>query len=647
MTLTTPWGAELDPDAVLQEYPRPQLVRDSYLNLNGYWQYAITSARREAPPADGEWDGQILVPFSPEAPLSGVNRQLQPQQLLWYRRSLRVPEGFAGERVLLHFGAVDQSCTVTVNGVDVGGHDGGYLPFSLDVTDALAAGTRDAAGAGSSAADAAVGAGDAAGAAGTEHEIIVRARDISDTGYASRGKQMLDRGGIWYTAQSGIWQTVWLESVPRVSVSRLDLVPDLDSVSVTVHVDGCTPGGGVPAGTPAGPNLQAVITVSADGRTVADAVVVPGAATRIPVPDPRLWTPEDPFLYDVSVTLVADGGAGDAAADEELDSISSYTGLRTFGVGPDNAGHARLLLNGRPYFHAGLLDQGYWPDGLYTAPSDEALAYDIQAAKDLGFTMLRKHIKIEPLRWYYHCDRLGMLVWQDLVNGGRSYRHAVVTAPAVGVPHRDDSDYAAFGRSDEQGRDDFRGELRSTVELLRNCTSIAVWVPFNEGWGQFDANEATQLLRGLDPTRTIDHASGWHDQGGGDLKSVHVYFVPFKLRKGWLRDGRAVVLSEYGGYSLRVPGHTFNEKEFGYRRFKAPEALRQAYEKLHRRQIEPAVAQGLAATVYTQLTDVEDEVNGLLTYDRRVVKIDAGTVRDLNAGLIRAAAGAVLPPFRD
>ncbi|WP_104161788.1 glycoside hydrolase family 2 protein [Arthrobacter sp. ZGTC212] len=597
MTLTTPWGADLDPESVLQEYPRPQLVRDSCLNLNGYWEYAITSVRREQAPAEGGWDGQILVPFSPEAPLSGVGRQLQPQQFLWYRRMVRLREGFAGERVLLHFGAVDQSCTVTVNGTEVGGHDGGYLPFSLDVTDALVP--------------------------GGEQEIVVRVRDISDTGYHSRGKQTLDRGGIWYTAQSGIWQTVWLESVPGTSISQLVLVPDLDSVTVTVLLDETGDDGR---------DVSAAITVSAGGRTVADAVVVPGEAVNIPVPDPHLWTPDDPFLYDLDVRLLSGG--------REIDSVSSYTGLRTFGTGPDASGHTRLLLNGTPYFHAGLLDQGYWPDGLYTAPSDTALAYDIQTAKDLGFTMLRKHIKVEPLRWYYHCDRLGMLVWQDLVSGGRSYRHSVVTAPAVGLPHRDDSDHAAFGRADEAGREEFLTELRGTVNLLRNSTSLAVWVPFNEGWGQFDANAVTDLLGSLDPTRSIDHASGWHDQGGGDLKSVHVYFVPFVLRKGWLRDGRAVVLSEYGGYSLRVPGHTFNEKEFGYRKFKTPEALRRAWIKLHRQQIEPAVAQGLAATVYTQLTDVEDEVNGLLTYDRRVVKIDAGTVRETNAALVRAAVGS-------
>ena len=634
VTLMTAWGTGLDPDAVLQEYPRPQLMRKSYLNLNGYWEYAVTPAGQQHPPA--EWDGQILVPFSPEAPLSGVNRQLQPDQALWYRLAVPLPEGFAGERVLLHFGAVDQSCTVTVNGTAVGGHNGGYLPFTLDVTGALA-GSPDAA-----------------------QEIVVRVRDISDTGYHSRGKQKLDRGGIWYTAQSGIWQTVWLESVPRTSIAGLKLVPDLDSVTVNVVLDDgggtgqsdddganrAVPEGGAGTGSvqdddganravpdDAATGLTAVITVSAAGRTIAEAAVEPGVPVRIPIPDPHLWTPEDPFLYDVEVRLL-DGGADSGA---EIDRVRSYTGLRTFGTGADASGRQRMLLNGQPYFHAGLLDQGYWPDGLYTAPSDEALASDIRRAKDLGFTMLRKHIKVEPLRWYYHCDRLGMLVWQDLVNGGSTYRHSVVKAPALMAPHRRDDAYLAFGRDDERGRAEFRDEMRGTVELLRNTVALAVWVPFNEGWGQFDANAITDELRGLDPTRSIDHASGWHDQGGGDLKSVHVYFVPFRLRKAWLRGDRAVVLSEYGGYSLRIPGHTFNEKEYGYRSFRTRNALRRAYRRLLMRQIEPAVARGLAATVYTQLSDVEDEDNGLLTYDRAVLKIDAGTVRELNARLVRAA----------
>ena len=602
MTLMTRWGKDLDPDDVLQEYPRPQLVRDSYLNLNGYWQYAITTATRDRVPAGSEWAGEILVPFSPEAPLSGVGRQLMPEQALWYRRTVDLPAGFAGERVLLHFGAVDQGCTVTVNGTPVGGHDGGYLPFTLDITHALVD--------------------------GPEQEITVRVRDISDTGYHSRGKQKLARGGIWYTAQSGIWQTVWLESVPAMSVGRLVLVPSLDAVEVTVLIDGGDGSGGADASGI--PGMTAEVVVSADGQTVAEAAVVPGVPHRLPIPDPHLWTPEDPFLYDVQVRLLVDG--------RETDRVRSYAGLRTVGMGPDAQGRLRLLLNGQPYFHAGLLDQGYWPDGLYTAPSDDALASDIQRAKDLGFNMLRKHIKIEPLRWYYHCDRLGILVWQDMVNGGTSYRHSVVTAPALGAPRRQDNAYLAFGRDDADGRAEFLAELRGTVELLQNTVSLAVWVPFNEGWGQFDANSVTEQLRRLDPTRTVDHASGWHDQGGGDLKSVHVYFVPFRLRKGWLRGSRAVVLSEYGGYSLRIPGHTFNDKEYGYRSFRTRARLKRAYRRLMLRQIEPAVARGLAAAVYTQLSDVEDEDNGLLTYDRAVLKIDAGTVRELNARLIRAAS---------
>ena len=596
MPLTTPWGEALDPAAVLQEYPRPQLVRDSYLNLNGRWEYAMRAAASPAP-ADGTWDGGILVPFSPEAPLSGVGRQLQPQQVLWYRRTFTLPGEFIKSRVLLHFGAVDQQCTVMVNGQEVGGNDGGYLPFTLDITAALADG-------------------------GAVQELRLRVRDLSDTGSRSRGKQRLDRGGIWYTAQSGIWQTVWLESVPGLSIRDLVLTADLEALTVTVHTDhDGAPFGAEPAAVP---GARAEITVSAGGRTVATAVAAPGQPVRIQVPDPHPWTPEDPFLYDLSVVLRSAGS---------VDRVTSYAGLRTFGTGPDASGRTRLLLNGRPVFHAGLLDQGYWPDGLYTAPSDAALAADIQAAKELGFNMLRKHIKIEPLRWYYHCDRLGMLVWQDLVNGGGQYRGSVAAAPAIGARHLEDHRHREFARADEAGRDAFLAELHRTVRLLRNCTSLAVWVPFNEGWGQFDANRVAALLRGLDPERSIDHASGWHDQGGGDIKSVHVYFAPFRLRPGWLRDGRAVVLSEYGGYSLRIPGHTFNDKEYGYRSFRTAAALKRAYFRLQARQIAPAAAAGLAAAVYTQLTDVEDEVNGLLTYDRRIVKIDAGTVRRLNARL--------------
>lgn len=570
MTLLTRWGAALDPDAVLPEYPRPQLVRDGHLNLNGRWEYAIAADEPE------RYDGEIIVPFSPESALSGVGRQLQPDETLWYRRTVDFDEiREPGRRVLLHFGAVDQSCRVFVNGTEVGGHEGGYTPFFFDVTDVLQDGPNT---------------------------LVVRVTDPSDTGDRGWGKQKLDRGGIWYTAQSGIWQTVWAECVPETHVERLTIVPYLDGscVEITVHA-----AGGV-----------ARIEVAAEGEIVASAEAEAGAAVRILIPDVRTWSPEDPFLYDLAVEL-------------DDDRVTSYFGMRSFGVGPDENGVPRLLLNGRPYFHAGILDQGYWSDGMYTAPSDEALIHDIATMKRLGFTMLRKHIKVEPLRWYHHCDRLGILVWQDMVNGGGPYRRGVVTVPAV-VPalRLSDRRYRLFGRDDAAARERFREETRATIEHLRNVVSIAVWVPFNEGWGQFDTADVAKEVAALDPTRTIDHASGWHDQGAGDLQSLHVYFRKFRMPRR--RDRRVLVLSEYGGYNLRVDGHAFNEKDFGYKRYDTADRLGAAFTRLHATQIVPAIPRGLSATVYTQLSDVEDELNGLLTYDRETCKLPEDLVRAVN-----------------
>jgi beta-galactosidase/beta-glucuronidase len=578
--LFTRWGRALDPDDVLPGYPRPQLGRDSFLSLNGWWDYAITPA--SAPPPTS-YDGRILVPFSPESALSEVGRQLRPDERLTYRRHVEVPDGLvpAEGRLLLHFGAVDQTCVVRVDGVEVGANAGGYLPFSCDVTAALSSGNG---------------------------ELVVEVWDRSDGAEHASGKQRLHRGGIWYTAQSGIWQTVWLEAVPKVYVDGLDLVPHLvdGDAEVTVHS---------PTDTEA--------TVRLAGRST---VVVTNHPTRIPVDDVRPWTPADPHLYDVEVTL------GD-------DRVTSYFGMRSFGVGRDDHGTPRLLLNGAPYLPVGVLDQGYWPDGLLTAPSDEAMVHDITNMKRLGFTMLRKHLKVEPLRWYHHCDRLGMLVWQDIPNGGARYRTWAVTWPGRYPIRLDDRRWRKpLGRADPAGRATFESELRRTVHHLRNVPSLMTWAPFNEGWGQFDANRIADDVRALDPTRIVDHASGWHDQGGGDIRSLHDYGKRVRLPRK--RDHRPVVLAEYGGRRLRIAGHAYDDDvAFGYGKESSADGLDEWLTRLHET-LRDLVGAGLSATVYTQLCDVEDELNGLLTYDREVCKIDERRTRSVLTAILSELSAA-------
>ena len=560
----TEWGEALDPEHILPEYPRPQMVRPQYTILNGAWDYAITGS--DACP--DRWDGTILVPFSPEAPLSGVGRDVGPKDRLWYRRTLREQPRETG-RLLLHIGAADQMATVFLNGQELYSHIGGYTAFTVDLTDTLRAG---------------------------ENVLTVRVRDLSDTCELSRGKQKTKRGGIWYTRQSGIWQTVWTEWVPDQYIERLRIVPDFDRSQVELTV--CAAG-------------SAVCYVTFDGGTY-------GCRTNTPLhltlPQFTPWTPENPKLYPFSVTLGSD-------------RVESYFAMRKIELRPDSTGTPRLFLNGAPCFESGVLDQGYWPDGLYTAPTDEAMIYDITTAKAMGFNMLRKHIKVEPLRWYYHCDRYGMLVWQDMPNGGGKYNPVVISAPLVTGINLKDSAYGLFARTSAEGRSQYRAELGAMVRHLYNCPCIAMWVPFNEGWGQFDAAKMCQLIKGLDTTRTIDHASGWHDQSIGQIKSLHVYFREYKFKPDKL--GRAVVLSEFGGYNHAVRSHRFSERNFGYKSFETAAQLQIALEELYGQQIAPAKAQGLSAAVYTQLSDVEDELNGLLTYDRKVVKMAPEVMRDI------------------
>jgi len=578
--MLTPWGEALDREHPLPEYPRPQLRRNSYLNLNGIWEYAITKTAEKPAAVQGE----IVVPFSPETPLSGVGHILQPDEYLWYRRSVTLPEGFfRGGRLLLHFGAVDQCCTVWVNGQEAGSHTGGYLPFALDVTELIE---------------------------GDAFTLELRVTDPTDTGSLSRGKQRLKNTGIWYTPQSGIWQTVWMECVPENYLRSLRITPKPEENAVHIRLEADDP-------------AMAAVTICRDGGIIAEGQTDENGESTLTIPaeELRLWSPEEPFLYDAAITLA--GG----------DKVESYFGMRAFGIGKDEKGLPRLLLNGKPYFQNGLLDQGYWSDGYYTAPSDEALIHDIAEMKRLGFNMLRKHIKVEPLRWYYHCDRLGMLVWQDMMNGGESYSPlSIYVFSNLGLRVKDDR-YRYFSRSDEAGRTHYYEELGQMIDLLYNTVSLALWVPFNEGWGQFDALKAAEFIRKRDDTRPIDHASGWYDQGGGDIKSIHWYFRPYHHKQP-PKEQRPICLTEYGGYNCAVPGHCWGEgAEFGYKKIADPAEFNRAFQKLMEEQIIPAKERGLAAAVYTQVSDVEGERNGLLTYDRKLCKANETIFRAVNAKL--------------
>ena len=587
----------------LAEYPRPAMRRDSCEILNGSWQYAITQTA-EYPAA---WQGSILVPYSPEAPASGVGRTLQPGQWLHYHRLFAPPAGEGG-RVLLHFGAVDYACAVQVNGHLAGGHRGGYWPFTLDITDLLNGTGRNS--------------------------LWVAVQDPTGHGTQARGKQTLKPGGMFYPAQSGIWQTVWLERVPDNYIQTLTVTPDYDARTVTVRVHTAKPGGAV--------NLWAM--VRAGGVTIAedwgsDEADQDGEVT-LNIPEEHFfpWSPDTPFLYDLTVGTNQGEEAG-------LDTVHSYFALRKWSCTPDAHGVLRFCLNDKPILLNGLLDQGYWPEGLYTPPSDAAVERELSEVKALGFNLLRKHAKIEPQRWYYHCDRLGLIVWQDIVNGGSAYNLWFVTyltnvlQPLLRRFPDGKAAYSLLSRAKPAGREEYAHELADTVQALRCHPCIACWVPFNEGWGQFDAGKAVQALRALDGTRLVDEASGWFDQGGGDVHSLHNYFYPLRIRP----QKRTVALSEYGGIAWPMPGHEPPHKTYGYGTAKDRQELTARYKKLQLKTVLPQLEKGLSALVYTQLTDVEDEVNGLFTYDRAAVKPDANAVRSVNAALAAEFARVTNP----
>jgi hypothetical protein len=563
--LATRWAKDVRPDNALPEYPRPQMVRKDWANLNGLWQYAVRPKAADKP---DRWEGQILVPFPIESSLSGVMKRVSQDERLWYRRTFARPAAHPSGRLLLHFGAVDWDATVWVNGKEVGSHRGGYDPFTLDITDALKS--------------------------TGEQELVVAVWDPTDAGTQPRGKQVRQPRGIWYTPTTGIWQTVWLEPVPASHITSVKIVPDVGQGRVTVTVP--------VANAAAGDEVE----LQVPGVGSPDFVLgVPGRPIVRPIPNATLWTPGAPHLYDLRVRLMRGGRV--------VDEVSSYFGMRAIALAKDAAGVTRVMLNGKPLFQYGLLDQGFWPDGLYTAPTDEALKSDIEATKKLGFNLARKHVKVEPDRWYYWCDKLGLLVWQDMPSGDRYIRAR-------------DSDIT---RTPESAKE-FDTELKAMIDALHNHPSIVMWVPFNEGWGQFDTARVAAWIKQYDPTRLVNSASGWTDRGVGDVHDIHVYPGPGMPPP---EEKRAAVLGEFGGLGLPVKGHTWQaERNWGYRSFQTPEELTEAYQRLIVR-LRPLIGRGLSAAIYTQTTDVEIEVNGMLTYDRALVKMDAAKVAAANRSL--------------
>lgn len=586
--IMTPWAEKVDPGNVLPEYPRPQFRRARWENLNGLWDFAVVPAHQHSVSA---YQGRILVPFCIESALSGVKRPLRPDERLVYRRRFDVPEDWSGSRIRLNFGAVDWEAAIRINGIRLEPHRGGDLPFSFDITRHLQQ---------------------------KDNELVVSVLDPTDTRSQQRGKQVLKPKLIFYTACSGIWQTVWIEPVPDPWITGLKLTPDVDQERLVLKVSVSSEA----------PPVEVEVEAFEQDKRIAGTRGDSGRDLVLDIPAPKLWSPDRPFLYDLKVWIHGGGN--------RVDEVTSYFGMRKFSTGLDGSGVPRLMLNNRPIFHHGLLDQGYWPDGLYTAPTDEALRYDVETTRKLGFNMIRKHIKVEPARWYYHCDRIGVIVWQDMVNGGKLPLGATgILRGMLDRLHRDDTTpghYKKAFREDRESRDRFEQELTEMIDTLYNVPSIGVWAPFNEAWGQFDAARISSRVKKQDPTRTVDHASGWIDQGAGDLKSLHIYF--FKLRVPKRVDSRVLVLSEYGGYSRKLPGHSWNlKKSFSYKRCKSMEELTAAYTSLIEDQLLPLVPSGFSAAVYTQTTDVEIEINGLLTYDRRKVKLDEEVITEINRRL--------------
>lgn len=567
--IKTTWGENLDPNNVLPEYPRPIMERSEWQNLNGLWQYAVVDKGSAIPTT---FEGDILVPFAIESSLSGVARRIHDRQELVYQRSFTIPSAWKNKRVLLHFGAVDWKADVWVNDIKVGSHTGGYAPFSFDITPALE---------------------------GKSNKLTVKVWDPTDRSYQPRGKQVSNPSGIWYTPVSGIWQTVWLEPVNEKHIQDLRILPNIDRKMLTVDAA---------VANAADADMLEVKVFDGD-QLVATGKSINQQIVEIAMPaDSKLWSPESPFLYTLQVSLKSGG--------KVVDQVDSYAAMRKFSTRRDRNGIVRLELNNKPLFQYGPLDQGWWPDGLYTAPTDEALLYDVQKTKDLGFNMIRKHIKVEPARWYTHCDRLGIIVWQDMPSGDRG-------------PQWQNRKYfdGIEAKRSEESEANFRKEWKEIIDYLYSYPCIGTWVPFNEAWGQFKTEEIAEWTKQYDPSRLVNPASGGNHYHCGDMLDLHNYPSP----EMYLYDGaRANVLGEYGGIGLVLKDHLWEpNRNWGYIQFNSSKEATDEYVK-YAEQLYRMISQGFSAAVYTQTTDVEIEVNGLITYDRKVIKLDEERVSDIN-----------------
>lgn len=567
--IKTPWAEKVDPANPLPEYPRPMLERSQWMNLNGLWDYAILPKGSAIP---GAFDGKILVPFAIESSLSGVQKTVGEDNELWYSRTFTIPPAWKGSHIMLNFGAVDWKADIWINGIQIGSHRGGYTPFSFDITPWLTA--------------------------GKSQELVVRVWDPTDRSYQPRGKQVSRPGGIWYTAVTGIWQTVWLEPVSENHILSLKTVTDIDRNTVTV-----TPV--VSSGDAAG---LIEVSILENGKVITAGKGISGQQVLLPVKEAKLWSPESPFLYDMEVTLTVNG--------KITDKVKSYFGMRKISVKRDDAGIVRMQLNNRDYFQFGPLDQGWWPDGLYTAPTDEALKSDIVKTKELGFNLIRKHVKVEPARWYYHCDHEGILVWQDMPSGDEGPEWQT-------EQYFNGNEVSRSAESEEN----YRREWKAIIDLLISNPCVVCWVPFNESWGQFKTVDIVQWTKRYDPSRSVNPASGGNFYPAGDILDIHHYPDP----KMTLYDGnRVCVLGEYGGIGLAIPGHLWLiDRNWGYVQYKTSKEATDAYIELAEK-LKKLILQGFSAAIYTQTTDVEIEVNGLMTYDRKVVKLEAERIRKVN-----------------